>query len=131
MCARSQHLHPMRTMLLISVFTASTIHGEEPTPVPMRQKLHAKILETLPLPQPATEPAALSEVADDIVEIEPLVVTDSPVLRQLAAKIERDTQKQKDAQFSPIKGGSIYKRGSLEIGTWAGPSGLTLLKMSF
>jgi len=97
----------------------------------MRAKLHSRVLETLPPPQPASEPAALSEVADEIVEIEPLVVTDSPVLRLLAAKIERDIQQQKDAQFSPIKGGTIYKRGSLEIGTWGGPSGLTLLKMSF
>jgi len=130
MPARSQHL-PMRTMLLISVFTAVTIHGEEPTPVPMRQKLHAKILETLPPPPPAIEPAAQNELDLEIVEIEPLVVTDSPVLRQLAAKIESDTQKLQDAQYSPIKGGTIYKNSRIEIGTWGDRSELTLLKMSF
>jgi hypothetical protein len=118
-------------MLLISVFTAATIRGEEPTPAPMRQKLHAKILETLPTPPPAKEPTAQNELDLEIVEIEPLVVTDSPILRQLAAKIESDAQKQKDARFTPIKGGTIYKRGSLEIGTWGGQSGLTLLKKSF
>jgi hypothetical protein len=121
----------MRTMLLISVFTAVTIHGEEPTPVPMRQKLHAKILETLPPPQPEKKPAAQNELDLEIVEIEPLVVTDSPVLRQLAAKIERDTQQAKDAQFSPIKGGTIYKNSRFEIGTWGDRSGLTLFKMPF
>jgi hypothetical protein len=118
-------------MLLISVFTAGTLRGDEQTPVPMRQKLHAKILETLPPPPPAKEPAARNELDLEIVEIDPLVVIDSPVLRQLAAKIERDTQKLKDAQFSPIKGGTIYKNSRIEIGTWGDRSGLTLLKMHF
>ena len=118
-------------MLLISVFTAATIRGEEPTPALMRQKLHAKILETLPPPQLEKEPTAQNELDLEIVEIEPLVVTDSPVLRHLAAKIESDTQKLKDAQFSPIKGGTIYKNSRFEIGTWGDRSGLTLLKMSF
>jgi hypothetical protein len=121
----------MRTMLLISVFTAATICGEESAPAPMRQKLHTKILETLPPPQPEEKPAAQNELDLEIVEIEPLVVTDSPALRDLAAKIESDSQRIKDAQFTPIKGGTIYKRGSLEIGTWGDRSGLTLLKMSF
>lgn len=118
-------------MLLISVFTAATIRGEEPTPIPMRQKLHAKIMETLPPPQPAENSVSQDTYSDEIVEIEPMVVTNSPVLRQLAAKIERDTQKLKDAQFSPIKGGTIYKSSRFEIGTWGAPAGLTLLKVTF
>lgn len=118
-------------MLLLSVFTAATVRGGESKSVPMREKLHARIVEFLPPQPPTAEIAVQSELALDIVEIEPLVVTDSPILRQLAAKIERDTQKLKDAQFSPIKGGTIYRNSRFEIGTWGDRSGLTLLKMSF
>jgi hypothetical protein len=124
----------MRTMLLMSVFAAAAVRADESSAVSMRRKLHAQIVASLPTPRPAAEALdipALDTLDDELVEIEPLIVVDSPVLRQLAAKIERDRQTIKDAQFSPVKGGTIYKNTRFEIGTWADPAGLTLFKMRF
>jgi hypothetical protein len=115
----------MRTLLLIPVLTAMTIHGEESGALRMREKMHARIAESVPPLKVTPDLMEGDEAESAVVFIEPMVVSESKVVPGLAATIARKKQAIEDERFSAVKGGTIY--GS--IGTsWSPEKGWVFLK---
>lgn len=130
----------MRVLILVAAFTALPLRGEEPPPTRVREALHALIMESLPQlpPVAAPVPAEIPEPAirkveakDDVVVLEPIVVVSESV-RAVSRLIARQERQKEAEKFAPIKGGTIYHKGRLKIGTWAGEDGgLNLVKIAF
>ncbi len=95
----------------------------------MRQKVLMSLLESVPPPPSESKSENKKTPDDEVVELEPMQVTGARDLRALSEKIDRESQRLKNENFSIIKGGTIYRAGRIEIGTWGDPSGLTLLKL--
>jgi hypothetical protein len=48
----------------------------------------------------------------------PMIVSDSKLIRAVAAAIEREERDRREEQFSPLIGGKIYSLGRVQIGGW-------------
>lgn len=66
-----------------------------------------------------------------VVTMERFTVVESMRARQFEQKIERDNEKRRAEKFSIIKGGTIWKKGRIEIGGWGAPGGINFLKYSW
>lgn len=126
----------IRTILCVAVLAHVVLRAEEPRPDGMRAKLRAKILEAAPAPLPAE--AATEKPGNDvsIVVMKPVVVSESPHRGDLHAAIVRERQKKEDEQFTPTKGGTIYRKeigkARLELGGWwADGVGWKFMKISW
>jgi hypothetical protein len=121
----------MRTFLLISVLTSVAVHGAEGRSPTVREKLHAKIMESVsppPPPKPSTDQKQAVELP---VMMKPVIVSDSKLIRAVAAAIEREEQDRREEQFSALNGGKIYSIGRLQIGGWWLPGeGWTFLRFN-
>ena len=134
----------MRKMLVLAVLVLVPAHSEESVSPTVRQKLHAKLIESLPLFQKPPEDMVRAEVpaifarppaaqefglgdflrkkAEDgsAVVMAPFIVSEST--RDLAASIAKQTPKE---PFSVMKGGTIYSkdigRVRMELGSWWAP----------
>ncbi len=125
----------MKALLLLVTLVTAIARGEEPAPETMRQKLRAKIMESLPPPSPI-QPAE-EKNADDVPPIlmKPFKV-ESSRHRSLVLRIERDEQKEAAEKFSPVSGGTAYKkdfgRVRAELGGWWNPrQGWSFLRFSW
>ena len=123
----------MRTLLLISVLTSVAADGAEAV-VPMaRQKLLAKIVESVPPPPPPSpeSPTDQREPVGTPVMMKSVIVSDSKLIRAVTAAIEREEQERREEPFSALKGGKILNLGRVQIGGWWSPSeGWTFLRLN-
>ncbi len=79
------------------------------------------------------EPAATQkkEVDVPVVTMARFTVTESRRSRQLEEEIKSENEKMKAEQFTITKGGTIWKKGQVELGVWYTPSGIKFLKYSW
>src|SRR5262245_29114405 len=119
------------TLLVIYALTLVAGRGAEANAATMREKLQAKILESLP-PPPPPKPAAEQKVAvEPAVVMKPLVVSESKLIRDVTAAIDREEQNRREEPFSVLDGGKIYNIGRLRIGSWWSPEeGWTFLRLN-
>ena len=130
---RGRRLRPMRTLLLITALAAGTVQGEEASGPTMRQKLHAKIMESAPPSAPPKPSADLKNDGEAVpaVAMKPMVVSESKVVREVTAALEREKQNRQEERFSPMDGGKIVSIGRLQVGGWWDPSeGWTFLRLN-
>ena len=113
----------MRWLLLLAVLMADTGRGEETPPSSVREKLRARIVESLPAPAPARPAADKPEPASPVLVLEPMVVSESRGVRELGKQLVAEKQRQEAESFSPLKGGTIYRSERLELGGWWTPEG--------
>ncbi len=121
----------MRWLLLFAVLLAGSMHGTETSSPAMREKLRARITETVaPL---ATDRSAEEkpEAEEQVLVLEPVVVTESRGVRELEKALADDRQRQETQRFTPLKGGTIYRSERLEIGSWFSSSGWVFLKLKW
>jgi hypothetical protein len=123
----------MRKLLLITALAAVTAHGEEAGAPTMRQKLHARIMESAPPPAPAKSSALQNggEEAVPAVVMNPVVVSESKLVREVTAALEREKQNRQEERFSPLQGGKIANLGPMQLGGWWIPGeGWTFLRLN-
>ena len=83
------------------------------------QESSVLLKETFPYqPTVSQETEEKKESNVEVVKMERFVVADWLLQRELSKKMESDTQKIKNDQFSFIKGGSFYKNERYELGAW-------------
>jgi hypothetical protein len=115
----------MRWLLLSAVLLVVPARAEEgASPAPaVREKLRARILETLP-PAPAASSAEPrpEPAGEPVLELEPMVVTESRGVRELSKALAADKQRQAAESFSPVRGGKIYGSERLDLGGWWSPA---------
>lgn len=122
----------MRWPLLFAFLLAGLMRGQETPSAGMREKLRARIVETLP--PAATTPAeeGKPEPASEVLVLEPLVVTESRGVRELAKALADARQRQEAGRFTATKGGRIYRSERVELGAWWEPaSGWVFLKFKW
>src|SRR5437763_1405013 len=74
--SQSQNRDPMRTLFLIPVLTCVALPGAEETSAPtVRQKLRAKIMESVPAAPPPKPPTGQKEEAAPPIVMPPVVVS--------------------------------------------------------
>lgn len=123
----------MRTLLLITALAAVTVRGDEASAPTMRQKLHAKILESAPAPAP---PKPSVDQKDDeeavpTVVMKPVIVSESKLVREVTAALDREKQNRQEERFSPLQGGKIANLGPMQLGSWWAPGkGWTFLRLN-
>jgi hypothetical protein len=121
----------MRTLALILAFASVALRGAEESGSSVRQKLHAKIMDSLPPPTPEKPSTDLKEAGDSPVEMKPVIVSDSKLIRAVTAAIDRAEQDRRDEQFSTFDGGKIFSIGGLQVGGWWSPGeGWTFLRLN-
>lgn len=121
----------MKWLLLLALLTAGPLRSEEAPAPSVREKLRARIIETLPPPQ-AGQTEAKPEKDDAVLVLEPMVVTESRGVRELAKALADDKQRQEAERFSAVKGGKIYSSERLDVGGWWSPAtGWTFLKIKW
>lgn len=109
----------MKWLLLFAALIAGSMRGGEGTEPSLREKLRARIRETLPPPPPAG--SSVEERPDQegepVLELEPMVITRT-VETDLLAEARRAAQAKKAAEFSLLRGGTLvsFRRG--ELGFW-------------
>ena len=122
----------MRLLLLLSLLTPVAANGAEATTPTLRQKLHAKIMESIPpLPPPKPPTEHPTPEVPPTVTMEPVIVSDSKLIRAVTAAIEREEQNRRDERFTALDGGKIYSFGPMQVGSWWSPSeGWTFLRLN-
>jgi hypothetical protein len=121
----------MKRLLLLAVVIVVPLAGEEGVSPSLREKMRARILETLPAP-PASTVAEREESEVPVLVLEPVVVTESRGVKKLEKAIAEDRKRQAAEAFSPLKGGKIYSSDRLDIGGWWEPGkGWTFLKLKW
>lgn len=121
----------MRWLLFFAVLLAGFAPGAETSSPAMREKLRARIAETLP---PAAPTAAEETLGPDteVLVLEPVVVTESRGVRELEKALADDRARQEAERFTAAKGGTIYRGERVEVGAWWVPgSGWTFLKLKW
>jgi hypothetical protein len=108
----------MRRLLLFAVLMAGSLRSEAP-PVPgVREKLRARILETLP-PAPVIQPREEGSERDGepVLELEPMIIT-SALDSDLLAEARRAAATRQAEEFSVLRGGRLLSFRKGEIGFW-------------
>lgn len=121
----------MRWLLLFAVLLAVPMRGQETSSPGVREKLRARILETLPA-SPTRTVATEAESEGPVLVLEPIVVTESRGAKALEKAIAEDKQRQETERFTPTKGGKIYSSERLDAGIWWEPGkGWVLLRLKW
>ena len=124
----------MRIVLVSLVCFAvfPVMSAEEGAPTTARQKSLLKLTESFSYqPPPAKTAEASSPPAEDVVVMDRFVVSEPLVPRGLPDRMERDRQKRKEEQFSPIRGGRLFRAGPFEVGSWGASSGVSFLRVAW
>jgi hypothetical protein len=123
----------MRSLLLAAVLLITgSLRSEGQSAPSVREKLRARILETLPSAPPARPTETQGEPESPVFVLEPMVVTESKGGRELAKVLAEDKERQEAERFSVVKGGKIYSSERLDVGFWWSPaSGWQLLKIKW
>ena len=122
----------MRWLLLSAVLLAGSMHGTETSSPTMREKLRARLTETV-APLALTQSTEQNPEAEEpVLVLEPVVVTESRGVRELAKALADDRQRQEAQRFTPLNGGTIYRSERVEVGGWYSPaSGWQFLKLKW
>jgi hypothetical protein len=124
----------VRTLLIISALTTVLVHGGETTAPTMRQKLQARIMESVPPappPSPSPDPKPGEETVAPPVMMQPVIVSDSKLIRAVTAAIDREEQDRREEQFSPLAGGKIGTLAGMQVGGWwSAGEGWTFLRLN-
>lgn len=121
---------PLSAALLLAPAWAEEAASPSPS---VREKLRARILETLP-PAPVTraEEEKREPDSEPVLVLEPIVVTESRGARELAKALTEEKQRQETEAFSLLKGGKIYRSERLDVGAWWSPTtGWTFLRLKW
>lgn len=111
----------MKWLLLIAALIAASGRGEEAPPPSMREKLRARIVESLP-PRPPAKPAGdQPEQVNPVLVLEPMMISESRGARELGQQLAAEKQRQEAEAFSVLKGGRIYHSERLDLGVWWNP----------
>jgi hypothetical protein len=122
---------PVKMFLLIIALT--TVGAEEAGTASMRQKLHAKILESAPPAAPPKPPSQEKDAEEPppAVVMKPVVVSESKLVREVTAALDREKQNRQEERFSPLEGGKIDNIGPMQVGGWWTPDeGWTFLRLN-
>ncbi|MDQ5977332.1 MAG: hypothetical protein QG602_304 [Verrucomicrobiota bacterium] len=112
----------MRWLLLSAVLFAGPVRGAETSSPAMREKLRARIAGTV-APLPATGAAGeKSEAEEQVLVLEPIVVTESRGVRELAKALADAKERLAAERFTATKGGTIYRSERVEVGSWYSPA---------
>jgi len=111
----------MRRLLLFAALLAGPLRADEAAPPPsVKEKLSARIKETLP-----SAPLKLEEQAktdgEEVLMLEPMVVNESKGARELGKLLTDEERRKAEEAFAPAKGGTIYKNDRIEVGVWWKP----------
>lgn len=122
----------MRWLPFTAVLLAGFAHGAETSSPAMREKLRARIAETV-APLATDRPTeARSEPEGGVLVLEPIVITESRGVRELAKALAEDKARQEAERFTASKGGKIYQSERVELGAWWEPaSGWVFLKFKW
>ena len=112
----------MRWLLLSAVLLAGSMHGTETSSPAMREKLRARIAETVSMPAPAKAAETAPEPDASVLVLEPVVVTESRGVQELAKALADDKERQEAERFTATKGGTIYRGERVEVGSWYSPA---------
>jgi hypothetical protein len=119
----------MRTLLVVSIVTSGWLRGADAGGLTMREKLHAKILETVPLPPAPTPAAVKNEEAAPVIMMQPVIVSDTKLIRAVTAAIDQAAEDRREEKFSPLAGGKIGTVAGMQVGGWWSPAeGWTFLR---
>lgn len=112
-------------VMTLCLLTAVAARGADASAPTVREKLHAKIMESLPPPPPPKPkpPGEEQESAIPPLRMQPVVVSDSKLVRAVTAEMERHEQDRRDARFTPLEGGKLVNLGRLQLGSWWSPGG--------
>jgi|SRR5687768_7211375 len=123
----------MRTLLLITALAAVTVRGDEASAPTMRQKLRARIIESVPPPAPPKQSIDQKdgEEAVPAIVMKPVIVSESKLVQELTAALDREKQNRQEEGFSPLQGGKIANLGPMQLGSWWTPGeGWTFLRLN-
>jgi hypothetical protein len=122
-------------LLLFAVLATVTVRGGEAGAATMSQKIREKIMESVPAPPAAKQPASPKESGDGgdaMVVMSPLIVSEYRRRQELDEAMARARQKQGEEKFSMTKGGTAYRKGRMELGGWWEPGvGWKFMKFSW
>jgi hypothetical protein len=100
----------------------------KPRPVHVMSELVKKAFPYEPAAVQKKEETKEKEPDAQVVTMEHFTVTESRRSRQLEEKIESDNEKMKAEKFSLVRGGTIWKKGRVEVGAWSAQGGINFLK---
>jgi hypothetical protein len=121
----------MKWLLIFAMLMAIPAWAEE-APPGVREKLRARIVETLPPPPPAGPTDDKPEQSTPVLVLEPMVVSESRGVRELEKVLADDKQRQEVERFHLAKGGKIYSSERLDLGGWWSPvTGWQFLKIKW
>lgn len=125
----------MRTLLALAFLVSTALRAaEDATDVSIREKLRAKLRETIP-PPPPPPPKSPTEQKNDTetppILLKPVVAMESKLIDRVTAAIDQAEQDRKEQQFSSLNGGTIGTIGPMKIGSWWEPGkGWTFLRLN-
>ena len=121
----------MRWLTLIAVTSLAALGVENGPDPSVRERMRARILETLPARSPPASESRESE-QDRVLVLEPMVVTESRISRALEKQLAREQELRKAESFGPSKGGTILRGERVELGGWWKPdSGWQFLRIKW
>ena len=98
---------------------SAALRGAEAPEPTLREKLRAKILESVPPPSPPKPPTdPKPAVPAPPVVMERVVVSESKLIQAVTAAIDRQEQDRREEKFTPLDGGKIFSIGGVQIGGW-------------
>jgi hypothetical protein len=64
-----------------------------------------------------------------VIMMKPVIVSESRLVREVTAALDREKQNRQEERFSPLKGGKIADLGPMQLGGWWTPGeGWTFLR---
>lgn len=123
----------MRTLLALSFLASVTLRAaEDATDISIREKLRAKLRETIP-PPPPPAPKPPTETKEELetspILLKPVVVRESKFIERVTAAMDQAERDRKEQQFSPLNGGTIGTVAGMQVGSWWAPGeGWTFLR---
>jgi hypothetical protein len=126
-------VQPLKTLLLTLGIMSAAVRGEDAVVATMREKVRAKILESLP-PPPVKDDGEKKPVEATLAPalvMNPIIVGESKLIREVTAAIDRENQAKKDERFTALEGGKIASIGPMQLGGWWSPGeGWTFLRLN-
>ena len=110
----------MRLPLIPVLLLASLAQGQDTPPAGMREKIRARIIETLPPPSPR-QPEAPSREGPVLV-LKKMVISEDRAVRELEKALADDRRRKEAAHFTATRGGTLYRSERLEVGSWWSPT---------
>lgn len=125
----------MRTLLALSFLVSAALRAaEDATEVSIREKLRARLRESIPPPAPSPpKPPSPSpdEAETPPILLKPVVATESKLIERVTAALDQAEQDRREQQFSAFNGGTIGTIGPMKVGSWWAPGeGWSFLRLN-